>query len=47
MFNHFGTVSAIIGVWFGACVSGVVDPLLASPKEKSTSYAKGYRLIEM
>ena len=28
MFNHFGTVSAIVGVWFGAmCVSGVDDPL--------------------
>ena len=28
MFNHFGTVSAIVGVWFGAmCVSGVGDPL--------------------
>ena len=24
MFNHFGTVSAIVGVWFGAmCVSGI------------------------
>ena len=28
VFNHFGTVSAIIEVWFGAgCVSGVDDPL--------------------
>ena len=28
MFNHFGTVSAIVGVWFGAvCVSGVGNPL--------------------
>ena len=28
VFNHFGTVSAIIGVWFGAvCVSGVDNPL--------------------
>ena len=27
MFNHFGTVSAIIGVWFGAvCVFGAGDP---------------------
>ena len=27
MFNHFGTVSAIVGVWFGAMCASVGDPL--------------------
>ena len=40
MFNHFGTVSAIVGVWFGAmCVSGVGDPL---PKRQTIGICDGH-----
>ena len=40
VFNHFGTVSAIVGVWFGAmCVSGVGDPL---PKRQTIGICDGH-----
>ena len=40
VFNHFGTVSAIVGVWFGAmCVSGVGDLL---PKRQTTGICNGH-----
>ena len=40
VFNHFGTVSAIVGVWFGAmCVSGIGDPL---PKRQTLGICDGH-----
>ena len=45
MFNHFGTVSAIVavGVWFGAgamfCVSGIGNPL---PKRQTIRICDGH-----
>ena len=40
MFNHFGTVIAIVGVWFGAMrVSGVGDPL---PKRQTIGICDGH-----
>ena len=43
--NHFGTVSAIVGVWFGAmCVSGVGDPL---PKRQTIGICKTCRAAKL
>ena len=40
VFKDFGTVSAIVGVWFGAmCVSGVGDPL---PKLQTIGICDGH-----
>ena len=35
MFNHFGTVSAIVGL-YNVCVSGVVDPF---PNDRLSGFA--------
>ena len=40
MFNHFGTVSAIVGVWFGACAMFVFLALsILYPTDRLSGFA--------